>query len=451
VGLHVLLAATFMGQVDGFVVSVASPSIQADLRAGFGEIQFVGAGYVLAFAAVLITGARLGDRFGRRRVFLVGVAGFTAASLLCGLAGSGSTLVVARFVQGAAAALMAPQVLAIMRATFTDPVERARAVGRYGVVVGLGVVAGVAGGGILSQLDLAGLGWRAVFLVNVPVGLSILVLGRTIDESRGAAHRLDLVGAGLTMVALPAFLVPLIFWPQGWFGLVVAAVAAVLFVRRRPADPLFPPHVLVIPGLPTGLVTVGVFFAGNAGLFLVVTYYLQTGLRLEPLTAGLLLVPMGCGFMVGSALSARVKAPGAVIVGGALLAVAAVAQLPTGLQPTLLTFLLCVVGIGQGFVAAPLVAQFLSRVAPEDAGAASGLAATVTQMGLAVGVAIAGTCYRVVLGGEPGTAAGGHAGAFTATALLLAGLAAGTALLGARLRRLDLPEETSCQPSVSRP
>lgn len=448
-GLWVLLAASFMGQVDGFVVSVASPSIQADLLASFGEIQFVGAGYVLAFAAVLVTGARLGDRFGRKAVFLLGVGVFTAASLLCGLVGSAEWLVVARFVQGAAAGIMAPQVLAIVRATFLDPVERARAIGRYGVVVGLGVVCGVVGGGVLSQLDLAGLGWRAVFLVNVPVGLLVVWLGwRLIGESQAPSTRLDLVGAGLTVVALPALLVPLVFWPGGAAGLPVAAVAIALLVRqqRRSRAPLFPPRLLATRGLPTGLLTVGVFFAGNAGLFLVVTYHLQTGLLVEPLLAGLLLVPMGLGFMAASALSQRFAPPGAVIVAGALLAAVLVAH-----EPVLLALTLGVVGVGQGFVAAPLVAQFLRHVRPDDAGAASGLAATVTQVGLALGVAVVGACYGAVLGAEPGTVHNGrHDLAFTVSALLLAALAVVTSLLGARLRRLDTPEEPPCPASSPR-
>ncbi|WP_291419709.1 MFS transporter, partial [Actinophytocola sp.] len=237
VGLRVLLAATFMGQVDGFVVSVASPSIQEDLHAGFDQIQLVGAGYVLAFAALLVTGARLGDRYGRRRVFLVGVAGFTATSLLCGLAPTAELLIAGRFAQGAAAALMVPQVLAIARAMFTEPADQARAVARYGMVIGLGVVSGVAGGGLLAQADLAGLGWRSVLLVNVPIGLGILVAGKAVGESRGAAGRLDLAGAALTIVGVPALLMPLIFLPGATataVGLAVAATAlGALALRQR--------------------------------------------------------------------------------------------------------------------------------------------------------------------------------------------------------------------------
>lgn len=459
VGLGVLLAATFMGQVDGFIVNVASPAIQADLHAGFDQIQLIGAGYVLAFAAGLITGARLGDRAGRKTVFLYGVAAFSLASLLCGLAPSAELLIAARFGQGASAALMVPQVLSILRVTFTDASERARAVSRYGMAIGLGVICGVAGGGILVQLDLAGLGWRPVLLVNVPIGLCIVLVGaRTIRESRsGTGKRLDLAGAGLTMAGLPALLVPLVFWPRdGWSPwLAASALLAVLVgvalvvqqrrVASRGGDPLFPPRVLAARGMPLRLGIVAVFFAGNSGLFLVFTYYVQTGLLVDPLTAGLMFVPMGLGFMLGSSvthplsarLGTRVPVAGAAILAGALLLMAVAAHTPPDGQPVLLTVLIGIAGLGQGLVAAPLIAGMLSRVAPADAGALSGLATTVTQIGLALGVAVAGTFYRTVLGGVPGDPNDpipwhGNAVAFTSTAALLAVVAGATSLLIAR-------------------
>ncbi len=457
-GLSAVLAATFMGQVDGFIVNVASPSIQLDLDAGFDQIQFVGAAYVIAFGALLITGARLGDRLGHRVVFGWGVVAFTLTSLLCGLAPNAELLIGARFLQGAAAAFMAPQVLSIVRATVTDTEQRAKVVSVYGVVIGLGVISGIAGGGILVDLDIAGLGWRPALLVNVPIGLVILALCPLLPKGEGnAGSRLDGAGAALTTIALPALLVPLIFGPDGawwlWLGLPLAAVVfAALAVQQktlvaRGGAPLFPPRVFRARGMRLSLLTVMSLFAMNSGLFLVFTYYLQTGLLLEPMVAGLMFVPLGFGFSLGSAanrwVTRKVNAPvpvvGCSMVAVVVIAGAAITRAPEAAQPVLLAIMIGLAGLAQGMVVAPLVAGILSRVVPADAGAASGLSSTVTQLGLALGVAVVGAVYRLVLGatpGEPGVPFADHATAFAAAAGLLAVLAIATSVLSARLHRL---------------
>jgi MFS family permease len=470
-GLSAVLVATFMTQVDGFVVNVASPSIQRDLDAGFDQIQFVGASYVLAFAALLITGARLGDLAGHRRVFLYGVTGFTLTSLLCGLAPNAEWLIAGRFAQGAAAAFMAPQVLSIIRATVSDDKQRAKAIGVYGVTIGLGVVCGIAGGGILVDLDLFGLGWRPAFLINIPFGVVILALGRVLPRGGAATStRLDLAGAALTMVALPALLAPLVFGPGSsaywvWLGVPVAlAVFAVLVRQQRQlaasgGNPLFPPQVVAEPAMKLGLLAVTALFLTNAGLFLTYTYYLQTGLGIAPTAAGLMFVPLGIGFALGSSaarrLVTRVRTPVAVV-GARLLAVfllvaAAISQLPAGAQPPLLTIMIGFAGLSQGLVVATLVAGILARIAPENAGGASGLALTTAQVGLALGVAVAGAFYKTVLGatpGDPGIAFADSSTAFGATAVLLALVAVGTSLIVLRMNRpaAQTPHELGKEP-----
>jgi MFS family permease len=445
VALAAVLAATFMGQVDGFIVTIAVPSLQRDLPATFGEVQLIGAVYVLAAAAGLITGGRLGDRYGRRRVFLAGVAVFTLASLACGAAPNAAVLVAARFVQGAAAAALIPQELALIRAIFTDDARRARAISAYAVVVGLGVIFGLAGGGFLVHWDVAGLGWRSAFLINVPIGVLIVLLGRVaISESRSSqAPALDLTGAALTAVALPALLLPVIFGGSSWLwgsaAIGVAAVGVLVRQQRAAEAPLFPRHVLMARGIPAGLAAIMTFFGGNAGLFLVFTYYTQTALDHDPLAAGLMFVPLGAGFATGSAFSGRLltrfgrrlPVAGCVFLAVALLGHLAVVRTPPDAQTILLGVAIGVVGLAEGLVVSPLIAGIFDQVSADDAGAASGAAATVTQFGLALGFTAVGSWYRLVLGGTPGAPMSlpEHVRAYSAAIGVLVVLALVTSLL----------------------
>ncbi|EWM19074.1 MFS transporter [Kutzneria sp. 744] len=453
IGLAVILAATFMGQVDGFIVVIAAPSIQRDLPASFWQIQLVGAAYVLACAAGLITGGRLGDRHGRRRVFLLGVAVFTLASLVCGLAPTAPTLIAARFAQGIGAAALIPQELALIRGIFLDDAQRAKAIRWYGVVLGFGVIFGLAGGGLLVHWDLAGLGWRTAFLINVPIGALILAFGsRTVAETRvDGSPALDLVGAGLTALALPALLLPLILGQQtGWIWLslpIGVVLAAILFRQQRSRrEPLFPIPVLTAPGLPAGLAAIGTFFAGNAGLFLIFTYYLQTGLDRDALTAGLMFVPLGIGFVAGSAASGRVAArfgkslptAGCLFLAAVLTVQLAVVHAQPDAQTALLGIAIGVVGLAQGLVVSPLIAGIFDRISPADAGAVSGAASTVTQIGLASGFAAVGSWYQLFLDGDD--TLGGQVFAYSASILVLVVLAVVTSLLCARREPNTTPE-----------
>lgn len=450
-GLAAILAATFMGQVDGFIVTVAAPSLQRDLPATFGQVQLIGAVYVLAAAAGLVTGGRLGDRFGRRRVFLAGVTVFTLASLVCGVAPNPEVLIAARFVQGAAAAALIPQELALIRSIFLDETRRTRAMSLYGVALGLGVIFGLAGGGLLVHWNLADLGWRSAFLINVPIGLAIVALGRLgIDEARSTTTpSLDLTGAGLTAVALPALLLPIVLGPEHgvwiWTSALVGVAAVVLLARQQRSmsshgrEPLFPPKVLTAPGLPTGLTAIMTFFGGNAGLFLVYTYYTQTGLNHDPLAAGLMFVPLGIGFVTGSAISGklvshygpRLPAYGCAFLAVTLAAHLAVVHTPPESQTVLLGMAIGLVGLAEGLVVSPLIGAIFNRVTPEDAGAVSGAAATVTQFGLALGFAAVGSWYRLILGTTPGapTTLEDHTSAYSAAIGVLVALALVTATL----------------------
>ncbi|MGR4854403.1 MFS transporter [Streptomyces sp. LARHCF252] len=464
-GLTVVLLAMFMSQIDMFIVNVAAPGIQADLNAGFGQLQFVIDGYVIAYAAGMVTGGRLGDRIGRKRTFQYGVATFTLTSLLCALAPSPGTLIAARVLQGLSAAVMTPQVLSLIRAVFVHERDRARAVGAYGASIGAGVIAGLVGGGLLLDLDVAGLGWRMIFLINVPIGAAILCAAvPAVTESRSAdLPRLDIIGAVFTAVLLPLVLIPLIlggehgwpWWTYGCFALGAAGAVAFLRWERRTEDrgndPLLPSRLLRAKGFPLSMGTVLLFFSGNAGLFLVLTYHLQSGLRLTPLAASMVFVPLGLGFIVASAACRRLAARfgiGVSVAGGLVMAVS-LAAVPavTGLDGTSqavgLAAVMGVSGFGQGLVVAPLVDTVLSRVHPDDAGAGSGVLNTVTQAGMAFGVAVIGALYRGFLGTNPqapgpDTGMADFAEAFDLTAYVLAALAVGTALLAVRLGRVPV-------------
>lgn len=459
-GLAVVLTAVLMGQIDMFAVNVAAPAIQRELGASFGQLRLIVSGYVVAYAAGLIVGGRLGDRYGRRRVFIVGAAAFALTSLSCGLAGSGGVLIVARVAQGAAGAVLMPQVLSMIRANFTDAAERARAVGAYGSTIGLGVIAGLIGGGALQSADLLGMGWRAIFLINVPIGLIILILApATVTESRDeATRRLDLVGALLGGLGLVCLLLPLSVDGQTgastWLSVVAGIVLCAVFlghqraVARRGAEPIVPPRLFANRGFGLSMVTVVVFYAGNAGLFLVLTYHLQSGLQLGPLATGLVFTPLGVGFAVASAAGKRLAAAfgdrvavlGAVLMTASLLLVPVVSATDTGTQAGALAAVLGVSGLGQGLVVARLLSTVLSLISVSDAGAGSGVLNTVLQTGMALGVTVVGAAYQAVLGGNPDAPSaaltvGDFGSALDVLALLLAGLAAATALLVHRLSR----------------
>ncbi|WP_298267105.1 MFS transporter [uncultured Bradyrhizobium sp.] len=415
--LAIVVAAQFMFGVDAFIVNVAIPTIATELHATPAQIEAVVAIYLIAYATLVITGGRLGDIYGTRNVFVAGVAGFSVTSLWCGLAQSGPELIIARLAQGATAALMVPQVLATLHLLFSDA-ARARAFGIYGIVLGLAGAAGFTLGGVLVTLDLAGLGWRAVFFVNVPIGIIIIAAALKMMPTvpRRAGTRIDVPGAIVLFVGLLCLIGPLLFghdlgW-AAWVWLVMAMGVAVIaaFVRlersvaRRGGMPLIDLSLLSDAAFMRGLVAVFFFFFANLSFYLVMTMFMQKGLKIPPLEAGLVFVPLALTFVIASRHSgARAKHRGTlVIIEGCAVQIAGlavlVATVHTVAAPSalLLALVLMMFGYGQGLVMAPLSSAVLSGVKPASAGAGAGMYGTTTQIGNAAGVAAIGAVFFAV-------------------------------------------------------
>ena len=422
VGLAVVLIAGFMQLVDISIVNVAIPSIQRDLDATYSQIQWVLAGYQLAFAVMLITGGRLGDIFGRKRLFMIGMAGFTLASALCGLAQSPGMLIGSRVLQGLMGAVMFPQILSVIQVTF-PPKERAGAFGLFGATIGLATITGPLVGGLLIQADLFGLQWRPIFLVNVPIGvLALAAAARYLIESRAPrALRLDPIGVTIITAGLLLFVYPLVQgrdldWPL-WTFLSMAAAVPVLVLfgvyerhkKRLDGSPLIDLDLFRQRSFVPGLAVAGIFFMGIPAFFLTFSLWLQIGLGFTALHAGLTGIPFAVGSAVASAASVRLApALGRRILSvGSLLLVAGMAALiwtvdryGGAIHSWQLIPALLVCGLGLGSVVAPLVNVVLAGIRGQDAGAASGVLSTVQQVGGAVGVAMIGVIFFGLLGSQ---------------------------------------------------
>ena len=457
IALLVMLSGTFMAVLDFFIVNVAIPSIQHELHASSGALQLVVIGYGLANAAALITGGRLGDMHGRRRLFMVGIALFTLASAACGLAPNAEVLVAARIAQGVASALLQPQVLAMLGVLYSGA-DRQRAFAAYGLTLGLAAASGQLIGGVLIDANLGGLGWRTCFLINVPIGvLALLLSRRVLPAMRGQpTSRLDLPGTGLIAIALTAAVFPLAQGrDQGWplWSLVCLAAAIPLLalfwryqrgVAARGGQPLVAPALMAHTPFVLGLLVTLVFYASNASFYFVLALYLQQGLGLAPLNSGLVFTTLAIGFFVSSMASpwfARRLGRHAIFAGALVLALGhallyiALPHLSAGnigwMLPTLL-----IQGCGLGMVMAPLVATVLAGLPAQHAGVASGVMATMQQVGNALGVALIGILYYGV---EPRTGAQ----AFGASLVYLFILAIAVALLYRRFSRASIAKELS--------
>jgi EmrB/QacA subfamily drug resistance transporter len=413
--LGVVLTATFMVLLDISIVNVAIPAMQSNLHASFAQVQFVVAGYALAYAIFLITGGRLGDIYGRRRLFMLGMAGFTVASALCGLAQSPEMLVASRLLQGLMAALMYPQVLSVIQVSF-PPRERGKAFGILGSIIGMAAITGPLLGGLIIRDDVTGQSWRFVFLVNVPVGIvSLVAAWKLLDETRAPyASKLDLPGVAIVTVALFCLVFPLVQgrelgWPA-WSFVLIALSPLILGVfalveRRIEARGGFPLVRLTLfrnRAFTVGLLSFVFFFSAIPSFFLILVLTLQLGLQFSALHAGLTTFPFALASAVASVMSVRLAArvgKRVLYIGCALIAVGtAGVALTFHWQGNALTSIelapaLFVAGLGLGCFVAPALNIILAGIQGRDAGAASGVLTTVQQVGAAMGVAVVGVIF----------------------------------------------------------
>jgi EmrB/QacA subfamily drug resistance transporter len=414
--LPAVLSASFMTLFDFNVVNVAAPSLQRDLHAGPAALELVVGGYAFTYAAGMVTGGRLGDQLGHRRMFLIGITSFAIASLLCGIAQSPSQLVAARLLQGLTGAVMAPQVLALITRVFPAH-ERAKAMSWFGVTLALGSIAGQVLGGVLIQADLFGLDWRTIFLVNVPVSIvAVIAAARLLPHhERPARHRFDVLGAIGIAGSLGLVLFPLILgreqgWPGWIFIPIVAAVpafAATLWWERRFAEPVLDLKLFRTRAFAVGLPANAAFMAFFGSIFFVLTLLFQAGMHLSALQGGLAFLPLGVVFGLTSVfgrplvtrLGARAVSVGALLI--ALCLVVMIVELHVKGGDITVAWLLpvtAVMGAGAGMAFLSLVGSVLANVAPTQAGAAAGVLTTTQQFASAAGVAIFGSVFFAVLG-----------------------------------------------------
>lgn len=439
VALVVILLASFMDLLDVTIVNITLPSVRAELNASPAHLQWMLTGYTLTFALGIITGARLGDLYGYKRVFLVGIAGFAAASALCGAAPTAEVLVCARIVQGLFAAAMVPQVLSQIQLMYA-PHERGGAMAAFSSRSGLAAATGPILGAALLEADWFGQGWRTVFWINVPVGiLAFLTAAAVLPEARGTTRpRLDLTGVLISSAGLVLILYPLIKgseerpWPLwAYASMILGVIVLAGFVRHqrhlsgREKSPLIEVGLLRMRSVGGGLLIQFLFFLPVMGFFLTFMQLLQPGLGMTPMSAGLTILPWPIATTIAAGLGAAVLLPRlgrtTVQIGLVVLAVGftllALAVGPATPGTNWLSFLPGVIvgGLGMGLTVAPLAQLTLEKVPARHAASGSGLFNTIAQLGASVGVALFGTIFFAQQSTHASEPTGGYATAFTVT------------------------------------
>jgi EmrB/QacA subfamily drug resistance transporter len=417
--LAIVACAMVLDLVDMTIINVAVPTLQAQLRASDAEVQWMVAGYSTIFALLLVSGGRLGDMIGYRRAFLIGVAGFTLTSLLCGIAQTPGQLVLGRLLQGGAAAIMLPQVMSLTQIMY-PPAERVSALALFGILGGLAAVLGPVIGGFLLSANLFGLGWRPIFLVNLPIGvMALLLAARILPAGRSAASpKLDLPGTGLVLALLFALVFPLIQgrdygWPAWGFVLMGSSVPIAFILMRysrtrmeRDGSALIVPALFRARSFSFGLLTTLLFQTATGGLMFTLTLAMQRGLGFTAAQVGIAHVPyaVGASFAIGMLSRKALPRYGPIIISwGAVLMIAGLAALTAffradglaAIAPPLIALPLLVMGLGMGLTGGPLPPCALSEVDVDHAGAASGMIKATQQLGAAVGTAAIGTLFFV--------------------------------------------------------
>ncbi|WP_308465563.1 MFS transporter [Rathayibacter soli] len=414
--LMIVLCATFVTTLDFFIVNVAVPSMTSSLHADPAQVQWIIAGFAVAIACGVITAGRMGDLYGRRRLFVIGLVAFVVTSAACGLSPNADLLVASSVFQGVAAAVMAPQVLAIIAATYTGR-DRVHAFTGYGLALGVAAVFGQLIGGVLIQADLFGWGWRSCFLVNIPLGvvavafaMRVIREGRPVLVSTEQRSHLDFAGVAVIAVALFALVLPLINgrqagWPTWtWISLTVSGAllwSFVLLMRRKAAlgrTPLVDPVLFADRAFTSGSVALLFSWIGQASFFLVLAIYLQDGLEFTAIGSGEVFATLGAAYLIALLLSPTVGrrlGKQTIAAGAALMAIGlAVLLWSTHTAPFPLLFVgLAIDGAGMGFVLAPMVSLVLAEVEPHVLGSASGVFSAINQVGGALGVTLVGIVF----------------------------------------------------------
>ncbi len=431
----VLFSSAFMQLLDVSILNVAIPSIQSNLNASYSDIESIVTSYQVAFATSLLIASKLGDRYGRRRLFLIGVAGFVIASAFCGVAPKISYLIIARIFQGLFSGLMIPQVISIVQVTYIGA-KRARVLGAYGGIIGLATVAGPLAGGILIRLDLAKLDWRLIFFVNIPVGIFSFVGGMALLSETRSSNLVKINYRSAATIALGIGL--LVFglvdgrnlrWPL-WIlaDLLIAVLLIILFlvIEQKASlsgkDGLIKYSFLTQHSFALGLIVFLVFFAGITPFFFAFSIFLQEGNNYTPLAAGVTTIPFAAGAAIVSLFASRLKpelAKRLMLLGSGALIVAMMvmvellyhvgAQL-SGFQLVIPLFL---AGAGLGIFMGPGSSLILSRVPQIEAGTASGAISTAQQVGGAIGIAIIGLAFFTLMGNNADLAFNSQIGSVT--------------------------------------